>query len=104
MPRFITTRIPAEPLLNRIAAMGGADALVPDTESPEYHSLRMRLNRARMRGWIDLYQADEICVDHLHVHPFDIYGYEWFEFHPDEPVADAHVRMAGEVLVLGAAA
>lgn len=42
--------------------------------------LEQRMTRALKRGWIDMYQADEICCDVLGMHPVEIYGTEWFEY------------------------
>jgi hypothetical protein len=58
-------------------AVGGAPGLVVEL-GPEsrrrYDNDRRMLLESQKRGWIDLYEADRICIDVLGLHPYFIYG------------------------------
>lgn len=45
------------------------------------------LERARKRGWVDLLQVDEFCIEILGVHPAQVYGIAaWVDFLEEHPI------------------
>ena len=92
--------IPSGPILEAVSERGGLaylpslGTLVEDEKtgkthmvrSPEqwrtYERVRKQLQTARREGQISLFRADEIAIDHLHLHPCMVYGPEWFDFGP----------------------
>lgn len=100
-----TIRIPLAPLkayIERVGGFAGVHGLgVPRDDYDEagkvthkidrtfeealrYKRLRNKISEATRQGWISLTQADEICCDFLHVHPAVVYGWDWFEFEPED--------------------
>lgn len=93
------TYIPLTPLTNAIEKRGGLpecfEQVLETEEGVNYQTWRyaypqdamtvkrfaLRIKRAEQRGGkIDLYEADDICIKALGVHPVAVYGEEWFEF------------------------
>lgn len=75
------------------------DAFVPGAErdsgrTPEEELQARRfataLNRAR-RGWLGFFESDRVCIDHLGVHPSDVFGLDWIDM-PDDTELQAHLR------------
>lgn len=126
--RISPTAIPAAPLLAYIDERGGTANLneilglgvlerMPEGTLGKWHTrdltrqehatsekVRRMLSHANTVGRIDLYTADALCCDMLGVHPMEIWGLDWFDFHPDEPVRMSELRVPGEPRVLGVAA
>lgn len=71
-----TTRLPAAPLLALLSAR-------PDTSTSASRfgvseRLAQALYRARRRGWVTPYAADDIAVTLLGLHPACVWGESWW--------------------------
>lgn len=51
-----------------------------DRQRREWERLRKLLQRQGRLGWIDLFQADAICCDHLRLHPMEVYGWDFLTY------------------------
>jgi hypothetical protein len=85
-----TVRLPAEPLVAAVEARGGlAECGLSRAGTPAHPragAYRRLYERSRARGWIGLFDADELAVKVLGVHPCRVWDDGWWEAnaHADE--------------------
>lgn len=79
--------LPAEPLLAAIEARGGVVALMDRNLGWLNHKRReafsKAVDRARLRGYVLVEVADDLCIRLLACHPMEVYGDLWLG-EPDE--------------------
>lgn len=81
-------RLPIEPLECAVGAAGGVGAVGLTSRTESGRRPARVYYRALERGWIDLFDADLICVQHLRVHPCLVFGESWWEaLQPDVATA-----------------
>lgn len=74
-------RLPVEPLQDVIERAGGLAGIGVVADGTDRCGARLArtYHRARKRGWIGLYDADEMCVQYLGLHPCMLWGGGWWE-------------------------
>ena len=85
-PSSRALRLPIGPLTTLIAAQGGLRACgvrhqPGDTIERVRWAARLQRAylRARRRGWISLFTADELAVEALRMHPSAVWGMKWWD-------------------------
>lgn len=102
-------RLPAQPLLDRIARNGGLDAVmdargIPTGDptrhagsSAEYDMYSKRLERAEKDGYLTFFTADAMCIELLDVHPLFVFGDHDY-FNPIDPNVEAEAETSDHEL------
>ena len=85
-------RLPAEPLLRRVAARGGGAACGTKLDG----AVEQALQRARREGTVTVYAADLLAVRLLNLTPWEVWG---DDYAPPRPPASTR-RLSGEERVL----
>lgn len=75
-------KLDAQPLLDFIESRGGSDRFVAQaliTSVAEAERISRAIRRAKERGWVSVYAADDIICGLGGIHPTSIYGEEWWD-------------------------
>lgn len=88
-----TVRVPAGPLLEHIADLGGFAAVASSRGIPNRSQERKRWERvcarARHHGYVSAQTADQISCRFLRVHPCMVWGAAWWDTDPDRTTGAA---------------
>lgn len=90
-PRF-RLALPSAPLLRFIEGRGGLAAVLGNSGietydpergeqgrvSKEYEAIERKLRRGEENGYLTFWWVDEFCCEHLRLHPFEVYGEDYF--------------------------
>jgi hypothetical protein len=78
---LIRAKLPAAPLLRRVElrereeeALGANPIEALQFKGSRGNALQTAIDHARKTGWVTVSAADQICIDYLNVHPFEVYG------------------------------
>ena len=53
-------------------------ALVRTGRYPLNGTAKQYIQKCQKRGWITVRKGDEFCIDHLHIHPAEVWGEEFY--------------------------